>query len=115
MRLLAPLLDTMTLVLLAAALVSGLIGDLADTVVIAVIVVLNTVISAVQEWQADQALAALQRLATHDAQVRRDGRWGRCRRTSWCRATWCCWRPATRCPPTCACTRWPSCGPMNPP
>jgi hypothetical protein len=73
MRLLAPLLDTMTLVLLAAALVSGLIGDLADTVVIAVIVVLNTVISAVQEWQADQALAALQRLATHDAQVRRDG------------------------------------------
>jgi magnesium-transporting ATPase (P-type) len=76
MRLLAPLLDTMTLVLLAAALVSGLIGDLADTVVIAVIVVLNTVISAVQEWQADQALAALQRLATHDAQVRRDGQVG---------------------------------------
>jgi Ca2+-transporting ATPase len=66
----------MTLVLLAAALVSGLIGDLADTVVIAVIVVLNTVISAVQEWQADQALAALQRLATHDAQVRRDGQVG---------------------------------------
>jgi Ca2+-transporting ATPase len=76
MRLLAPLLDTMTLVLLAAALISGLIGDLADTVVIAVIVVLNTVISAVQEWQADQALAALQRLATHDAQVRRDGQVG---------------------------------------
>lgn len=73
LRLLAPLADTMTLVLLAAALISGLIGELADTLVIAIIVVLNTVISAVQEWQADQALAALKRLAAHQARVRRDG------------------------------------------
>ena len=72
-RLLAPLADFMTLVLLAAAVVSGLIGDLTDTVVILVIVVLNAGISVLQEWQADRALAALGRLSAAHATVRRGG------------------------------------------
>ncbi|MEO8545965.1 MAG: HAD-IC family P-type ATPase, partial [Burkholderiaceae bacterium] len=65
--------DFMILVLIAAAIVSGLVGDLVDTLVILVIVVLNGVIGLVQAWRADQALAALQRLSASHATVLRDG------------------------------------------
>ena len=54
--------DFMILVLLGAAVLSGLIGDLADTLVILIIVVLNAAIGFWQEWRADQALSALQRI-----------------------------------------------------
>ncbi len=73
-RLIAPFKDFMILVLLAAAALSGLIGELADTVAILVIVLLNAALSISQEWQADRALAALQRLAAPRALVRREGR-----------------------------------------
>ncbi|MEO8653138.1 MAG: cation-transporting P-type ATPase, partial [Ramlibacter sp.] len=65
--------DFMILVLIAAAVISGLIGDVVDTVVIVVIVVLNAAIGAVQAWRADRALAALQRLAAARATVLRGG------------------------------------------
>ena len=65
--------DVMVLVLLAAAIVSGIVGDLTDTIVILVIVVLNTAIGLVQEWRAERALAALARIAAPHALVRRDG------------------------------------------
>ncbi len=65
--------DFMILVLLAAAVVSGLIGDLTDTVVILIIIVLNATIGVWQEWRADQALQALRRMAAPHAMVRRDG------------------------------------------
>ena len=51
--------DFMVLVLLAAAVVSGVIGDLIDTVAILVIVLLNAVIGFLQSWRADRAMAAL--------------------------------------------------------
>ncbi len=72
-RLLDQFRDFMILVLLAAAVLSGLIGDLADTVVILVIVALNAAIGFWQEWRADQALQALQRMAAPHATVRREG------------------------------------------
>ncbi len=65
--------DFMILVLLAAALLSGVIGDLTDTLVILLIVALNAAIGFWQEWRADQALQALQRLAAPHATVRREG------------------------------------------
>ncbi len=65
--------DFMVLVLLGAAVVSGLVGDLTDTLVILVIVVLNAAIGFVQAWRADQALAALRRLAAAHATVLRGG------------------------------------------
>ncbi len=65
--------DFMVLVLLGAAGVSGLVGDLTDTLVILVIVVLNAAIGFVQAWRADQALAALRRLAAAHATVLRGG------------------------------------------
>ncbi|MCF8161153.1 MAG: cation-translocating P-type ATPase [Polaromonas sp.] len=61
--------DFMVLVLLAAAVVSGLIGDLIDTVAILVIVVLNAVIGFMQSWRADRAMAALKQLAAARATV----------------------------------------------
>jgi P-type Ca2+ transporter type 2C len=61
--------DFMVLVLLAAAVVSGLIGDLIDTVAILVIVVLNAVVGFMQSWRADRAMAALKQLAAARATV----------------------------------------------
>ena len=65
--------DFMVLVLLGAAVVAGLVGEVADTLVILVIVVLNAVIGFVQAWRADEALAALHRLAAAQATVLRSG------------------------------------------
>ncbi len=65
--------DFMILVLLGAAVVSGLIGDLVDTLAIVVIVLLNALVGFVQAWRADRALAALQQLAAARATVLRGG------------------------------------------
>ena len=65
--------DFMILVLIAAAVISGVIGELVDTLVILVIVLLNAAIGFMQAWRADQALAALQRLAAAQATVVRSG------------------------------------------
>ena len=65
--------DFMILVLLAAAVISGLVGDLVDTLVILTIVLLNAAIGLVQAWRADQALAALQVMAAAQATVVRGG------------------------------------------
>ncbi len=65
--------DFMVLVLLGAAVIAGLVGELTDTIVILIIVVLNAVIGFVQAWRADQAMAALRQLAAAHATVLRDG------------------------------------------
>jgi Ca2+-transporting ATPase len=65
--------DFMVLVLLGAAVVSGLVGEITDTLVILVIVVLNALIGFIQAWRADQAMAALRQLAAAHATVLRSG------------------------------------------
>ncbi len=66
--------DFMILILIAAAVISGVVGDLEDTVAIVVIVILNAVIGFVQEYRAERAMVALRRMAEAAASVLRDGR-----------------------------------------
>ncbi len=71
--LLAQFKDLMILILLAAAVISGIIGELTDTIVILVIVLLNAVIGFFQEFRAEKAMQALKQMAITQARVLRDG------------------------------------------
>jgi len=56
-----------------AALISAAIGEWEDALLIGIIVFVNAVIGFLQEWRAEQAVAALKRLAQPTARVWRDG------------------------------------------
>lgn len=71
--LLAQFTDFMIVVLIAAAIISGIVGDVQDTIAILVIVILNAVIGFIQEYRADRAMAALKRMSEASARVLRDG------------------------------------------
>ncbi|SNS11681.1 ATPase, P-type (transporting), HAD superfamily, subfamily IC [Geodermatophilus saharensis] len=66
--------DTLILVLLAAAVLTAATGDLVDTAVIGLVVVVNTTLGVVQERRALRAVAALSRLVAPSARVLRGGR-----------------------------------------
>jgi Ca2+-transporting ATPase len=63
----------MVIILLIAAVISGLLGETKDTVIILAIVILNSVLGAVQENKAEKSLAALKKMAAPHAKVVRDG------------------------------------------
>lgn len=64
--------DFMILVLAAAATLSGIFGDVADTVIIFVIIILNAVVGFIQEFRAEKAMEALKKMSITKTQVIRD-------------------------------------------
>ncbi|MGG4552923.1 calcium-translocating P-type ATPase, SERCA-type [Paenibacillus humicus] len=66
--------DFMMLVLMAATLISGLLGEYLDAVTIIAIIILNGVLGFIQEFRAERSLRALKQLSAPHAKVLREGR-----------------------------------------
>ena len=71
--------DFMIIILIIAAIVSGIVGiqegeGITDTIIILIVVVLNAIIGVAQENKAEKSLEALQKMSSHAAKVMRDGK-----------------------------------------
>ena len=68
--------DPMVLLLIAAAIVSAFTGDAIECAIIIAIVVINAIMSIIQEGKAEDSVAALQKMSSPEATVIRDGKRG---------------------------------------
>jgi cation-transporting P-type ATPase F len=74
LRLVRQLTAPLVLVLIAAAVVTGILGEWVDASVIFIVVVVNAIIGFFQESKAENALEALMKMVVAEAVVRRDGK-----------------------------------------
>lgn len=65
--------NTMTIVLLIAAIISGFFGEWLDAAIIMFVVLLNAVLGVTQESKAEKAIEAIQKLSSQKTKVKRDG------------------------------------------
>lgn len=65
--------NVMIVILLVAAVLSGILGEWTDTIIILLVVILNAVLGVIQENKAEQALDALKSMSSPHAKVRRGG------------------------------------------
>ncbi|NLW23634.1 MAG: cation-translocating P-type ATPase [Clostridia bacterium] len=66
--------ETLVVILIIAAIISGALGEWADSIVILAIVVLNAILGVVQENKAEEALKALKEMTKAMVKVVRDGK-----------------------------------------
>ena len=66
--------DFMILILVAAAIISGVIGDVTDTIIILAIVIINATVGFIQEYRAEKAMEALKNMAANHAHILREGK-----------------------------------------
>jgi len=74
LRFLQQIANPMVLVLVAAAAISAVFGEVVDAAVIGVVVFLNAALGVFQENKAENAIEALKRMTAPCSRVRRDGR-----------------------------------------
>jgi Ca2+-transporting ATPase len=65
--------NTLIIILLAATILSAMLGEIVDAAIIAVIVLFCAILSFVQEYRADNALKALKKMLAPTIRVLRDG------------------------------------------
>ncbi|MDO8966916.1 cation-translocating P-type ATPase [Algoriphagus sp.] len=64
--------DFMILILAAAAVISGIVGDLTDTIIILLIILLNALLGFTQEYRAEKTMESLKKLTETQTKVIRD-------------------------------------------
>lgn len=65
--------DVLIYILIAAAVISALVGETSDAIIVAVIIILNAVIGIIQESKAEHSLESLKNLSAPKTIVKRDG------------------------------------------
>lgn len=65
--------DFMILILIAVAVISGIIGDLTDTLIILAIIIINAIVGFIQEYRSEKAMEALKNMVSTNARAVREG------------------------------------------
>ena len=66
--------DVFIIILIVAAILSGIIGEWSDAIVILIIILLNAIVGFIQEYHAENTLKALKKIAATQVRTIRDGR-----------------------------------------
>ena len=65
--------DFLVLILIASALISGILGDVESAAVIVIVITINAILGTIQTVKAEQSLQSLKKLSGPEAKVLRDG------------------------------------------